>query len=121
MITRQPRYRVDIAVDCSTQGAFVGNRVTNISRGGVFIETCLPIDSQVDLQFTLPDWEVSIGAQGRVIWNYDMQQRSVHLVRGSGIQFTRMSAEHRALLESYLSRLAGAEPERPRTASTPSS
>ncbi len=103
--SRELRYRVDIRVDFATRDFFLANRITNISRGGVFIETQLPIHSEVDLRMTLPDTRVTIGARGRVIWNYDMRQGSMRLVAGSGIKFTEIEAEDRALLDSYLSKL----------------
>ena len=111
MVSREPRYAVDILVDCSTKDLFLANRVTNISRGGMFIETRLPLDAEIDLRFRLPGSELTFGARGRVVWNYDMRQGSVHLVAGSGIRFTEMEPEHRAALESCLRELAG--PRRP--------
>jgi uncharacterized protein (TIGR02266 family) len=103
---REPRYKVDIQVDYVTKDLFVANRVSNISRGGVFIQTPLPLHSEVELRFTLPDSEVTIGAKGLVVWNYDVRKDSSHLVCGSGIRFTEMAPQHRALLEAYLEKLA---------------
>lgn len=104
-MSREPRYKVEIQVDCSTKDLFLANRVTNISRGGVFIETQLPYDSEVDLQFRLEEPDVTIRAKGRVVWNYDMKQGSVHVVVGSGIRFTEMDPGQRALLQAYLDHL----------------
>lgn len=105
MESREPRYKVEIRVDCATRDLFTANRITNISRGGIFIETQLPIQAEVDLKLTLPDTRVTIGARGRVVWNYDMRQGSTALVAGSGIKFTDIDPEDRALLDSYLSKL----------------
>ncbi|MBI3995245.1 MAG: PilZ domain-containing protein, partial [Nitrospirae bacterium] len=43
------RIDVNIKVDYSTKGMFVSNYVTNLSKGGVFIQTNdpLPIQSQI--------------------------------------------------------------------------
>ena len=105
MRARGPRYHVAIQVNCATRDLFTANRITNISRGGVFIEKVLPLDSEVDLSFCLPDSQVTIGAKGRVVWTYDIRKDSIHLVEGSGIRFVEMSAEERQLLEDYLKKL----------------
>jgi uncharacterized protein (TIGR02266 family) len=104
-MSREPRYTVEIQVDCTTRDLFLANRVTNISSGGVFIETQLPIHSEVDLRFTLTEPLVTIGAKGRVVWNYDMMQGTARLVTGSGIRFTEMEPAHRELLTRYLEKL----------------
>ncbi len=105
MSSRVPRYSVAIQVNCATRDLFLANRITNISRGGVFIETVLPLDTEVDLSFSLPGSDVTIGAQGRVVWTYDIRKGSCHLVEGSGIRFVGMPAEERHLLEDYLAKL----------------
>jgi uncharacterized protein (TIGR02266 family) len=107
---RPGRFRVDIEVSCSTSGLFLSNRVTNISRGGLFIQSSspLPLQAEVDLALTLPETGATIQATGRVIWNYDVAKGSSHLVPGSGIKFVDISPGDRALLEDCLARLAGA-------------
>ncbi len=112
MTPRVPRYSVAIQVDCATRDLFVANRITNISRGGVFIETILPLDAEVDLSFSLPGPNVTIGTKGRVVWTYDIRKDSFHLVQGSGIRFVGMPAEHRLVLEDYLQQLTPAPAKR---------
>jgi len=107
---REPRFRVDIQVDCTTRDFFVANRMTNISRGGFFIEADLPLHSEIDLCFRLPGEKAAIGAKGRVIWTYDIRKNSARIVSGSGIKFTEMAHEHRLLLESYLRSLGAGTP-----------
>lgn len=107
--SRDPRYQVDIPVDYETRDLFLGSRVTNISRGGLFIRTenPLPIQTEVDLSFHLPDENATIQARGRVVWNYDVPRNSFHVVSGMGIKFIDLSAEQRARLETSLQRLSG--------------
>ncbi len=112
MTPRVPRYNVAIEVNCSTRDLFVANRITNISRGGVFIEKVLPLDADVDLSFSLPGPNVTIGAKGRVVWTYDIRKDSFHLVQGSGIRFVGMPAEERLVLEDYLQKLTPAPSKR---------
>jgi uncharacterized protein (TIGR02266 family) len=105
MTLRGPRYSVAIQVSCATRDAFLANRITNISRGGVFIETVLPLHADVDLTFSLPGSEVTIGAKGRVVWTYDMRKDSFRLRPGSGIRFVEIAEDQRRQLEECLSRL----------------
>jgi uncharacterized protein (TIGR02266 family) len=108
MASREPRYSVSINVDYSTRDMFLASRVTNLSRGGLFIESRhpLPIQSEIDLTFTLPEFQITICAKGRVVWNYDMRKGTHRLITGSGIRFTDISPEHRMILEAYLEKLA---------------
>lgn len=116
---RPGRYRVDIPVDCTTRDAFFSNRVMNLSRGGLFLrsDSPLPLQAEVDLEFTLPETGATIQARGRVIWNYDVAKCSSHIVAGSGIKFVDLSPADRARLEDCLARLALADapPPKPRT------
>jgi uncharacterized protein (TIGR02266 family) len=114
---REPRYKVEIRVDCATKDLFVSNRMMNISRGGFFIETNLPLHSEVDLVFRVPDSGVPISAKGCVLWTCDMKKGSTRLVAGSGIKFTAMDPQHRQLLESCLVALAQKSQPRDQTQS----
>jgi type IV pilus assembly protein PilZ len=102
-----PRYEVSIPVDCSTRHVFVSNHVCNISRGGLFIrsDSPLPLNADVSLVLHLPGTDQCIRATGRVIWNFDMQKGTTHIVPGTGIRFVGMPPSDRAILESYLARL----------------
>lgn len=102
------RYEVNIPVDCTTQHVFISNHVCNISRGGLFIRSDkpLPLQAEVSIVLRLPEAGTSIRATGRVVWNYDMQKGTSRIIPGSGIRFVDMSASDRAILESYLKRLA---------------
>jgi len=82
---KHPRYKVAIPVDCSTRDLFVSNHVC---KG-------------------------SIRATGRVIWNYDIERGTCHIVPRSGIRFVDMSASDRATLESNLAGLSPTVSARP--------
>jgi len=108
---REDRFEVDIAVDCSTKHLFLSNHVSNISRGGLFIQspTPMPLDSEVALVLRLPGYPRPILAKGRVVWHYDVRKGTSRIVPGSGIRFVDIPAGDRALLEDYLSRLVARE------------
>ncbi len=101
------RYEVSIPIDCSTRDVFVSNQVCNISRGGLFIrsDAPLPIDTEVSLVLRLPETGQCIRATGRVVWNYDMQKGTTHIVPGTGIRFLDIAASDRAALEELLAGL----------------
>jgi len=108
---REPRYHVDIRVDEQTSSMFTAGRVTNISRGGLFMETPtpLPIKSKIDLALQLPEIRTVLNVQGRVIWTYDIRRSNSQIMTGTGIKFEDITSEQRQVLESYLSRLAPRE------------
>jgi type IV pilus assembly protein PilZ len=102
-----PRHAVDLTVDCSTQDAFVSNRVTNLSRGGVFVRSDdpLPVGTEVALTLTLSGTGTTIRACGRVIWNYDVEKASSRMVRGMGIKLLDMGTDDRRKLLEYIGSL----------------
>ena len=107
MASRDPRYQVDIPVDYETRDLFLGSRVTNISRGGLFIRTDnpLPVQTEVSLSLHLPEDEAVIQARGRVVWNYDVPRNSFHVVSGMGIKFVDLPPEQMTRIEMSLKRL----------------
>lgn len=116
---REPRHSVDIRVDETTASLFTAGRVTNISRGGLFIESRppLPIQSVVDLALHLPEIDTVLNVRGRVVWSYDVKKTTSQLMTGSGIKFVGLSPAQLCVLESYIASL-GATAERPRYAAT---
>jgi uncharacterized protein (TIGR02266 family) len=105
---REPRYHVDIRVDEQTSSMFTAGRVTNISRGGLFMETPtpLPIQSKIDLALQLPEIRTVLNLHGRVVWTYDIRRSTSQIMTGTGIKFEDMTPEQHKVLENYLMRLA---------------
>lgn len=101
-----PRYDVDLRVDATTKDAFLSNRVSNISRGGLFLDTqSLPIGSEVMLTLKLGDTGGAIEALGQVAWSCDMRKDSIRVVSGSGIRFLWMPAGDLTQLQRFLDKL----------------
>ena len=102
------RFDVKIKVDYYTKDIFVSNYVTNLSKGGVFIETKtpLPVQSEIHFTFILPDFNVKIEANGKVVWTYDVKKGTGKVVSGMGIKFTDLSPRHKAQIEEYLVKLS---------------
>ncbi|MBI3811433.1 MAG: TIGR02266 family protein [Nitrospirae bacterium] len=102
------RFDVKIKVDYSTKGMFVSNYVTNLSKGGVFIQTedPLPLQSRIHLTFTLPEFNITIKAKGKVTWTYDIKKGTSTIIPGMGIKLTDLTAKHKALIEDYIGKLS---------------
>ena len=109
---REPRHRVDIRVDETTSGMFTAARVSNLSRGGLFIETNtpLPLQAPVELALRLPEIGTTVHVRGRVVWTFDVKKDSARLMTGSGIKFVDLGAEQRRALEEYLARVVARNP-----------
>jgi uncharacterized protein (TIGR02266 family) len=107
MPSRPARYPLDIPVDCSTGGFFASKRVTNISRGGLFVQSAdpLPLHAEVELALTLPDTGATILATGRVVWTHDIAKGSARIPPGSGIKFVDMAPGDKELLEACIEKL----------------
>jgi uncharacterized protein (TIGR02266 family) len=105
------RYQVEIKVDWSTREQFVSNHVTNLSRGGLFIECDVTLPLGAELNMVLwPPGDQPIRALGRVVWGYDVRRGTSKIVRGVGIRFIDISATDWLLLEKYLADLARTPP-----------
>lgn len=77
----------DEAVTCTAK---------DVSLGGVFVEVLAPyeVGTEVDLEFALPGTVLKVRAIGRVVWQ-DPEF-------GMGVEFTTMTAESRANVQSYI-------------------
>ncbi len=101
------RHPVNLRVDYSTRDAFLANRVSNLSQGGMFIatESPLPVQSELDLVLTLSEDGGHIHARGRVIWNYDIRKGTSRVIPGMGIKFVDLSPDDNRRLVDFLATL----------------
>jgi uncharacterized protein (TIGR02266 family) len=74
----------------------------NVSRGGVFVETGLPLGrhSEVALRFTLPEVGIEIAPTAEVIWRRDKPDRGEPA--GLGLRFLDLDREARERLVDYV-------------------
>ncbi len=101
---KAPRYEVSINVDHDSLYMFTGNYVSNLSKGGFFIETNdpLPVQSDIDLTLFIGELGKKIKVQGKVAWNYDRTKDGGKMKTGMGIKFTDLSPENKTILTEYL-------------------
>ena len=91
----------------SSQEAILSGLSSNLSVGGIYLRTKLPleIDDTLKLSFSLPyqEQEVSISCNARVAWtNSDVKRHKPDYDSGVGLQFLDISHEDRSTLSNFL-------------------
>ena len=97
------RVPVDFDVKCEVSGspAFMGKAV-NISTGGMFLRTSVPIevDVRIGLEFLLPETLNSIQVDGKSMWSRPSEVDD-ELWQGTGIKFDDLGETCLNLLWEY--------------------
>lgn len=98
---KHPRIDVWIEVTFKSSNEFVTSYMSNISKGGVYIQTEDPMDlgTVLALTFQLPGQENLIKIKGKVVW---YNPPGGMKVPGMGVQFAEMPEEDRHILEGFL-------------------
>jgi uncharacterized protein (TIGR02266 family) len=103
---RAARLHHEIPVAYRSVGSFLTDWATNISHGGLFINTRkpLPIGTAVKLLIQLPGASFPYQLQGRVtrVSEYD---NHANMVPGMGIEFTDVDEAKRREIASFVDRL----------------
>jgi type IV pilus assembly protein PilZ len=104
------RLPVEVKVDYRTVGSFITDYTKNISRGGMFIRTSLPLEvgERVRLRITLPDGDAPFALDAVVKWTSTLRDRDKH-PPGMGVEFVDFDDHVRQQLE----RLVGTYSNRP--------
>jgi c-di-GMP-binding flagellar brake protein YcgR len=76
----------------------VSGQLTDLSLGGCYLEITSPFPVSTRVTLSMRAAGVELRSEGVV--------RVMHPDKGMGVEFTQTTAEHRALLEGFLSRLA---------------
>lgn len=84
-------------------------RISNISLGGVFIDTSVPfpIGTYIELDFTIPGKPGTIHAEGIVKWSNG--EHNANLPVGMGIEFLRVSTPSRSAIVNYVEEATSSE------------
>jgi type IV pilus assembly protein PilZ len=94
--SRTRRIPVHLAITRSTLGTFLDSEIMNLSKGGVFIRTDLPLPpgSEIDFEFTLPNSNKVVRAEGVVVWSRKRALKSSAYLPdhppGMGVQFRKL-------------------------------
>ena len=103
---RSPRLHHEVTVAYRSAGRFLTDWATDISRGGLFINTRNPLalGTVVKLIIQLPGAEFPIDLSGRVTRVVDLDERG-STPPGMAVEFLDLDAERRARLEELVERL----------------
>jgi len=103
---RASRLHHELPVAYRTVGSFLTDWATNISRGGLFINTRkpLPVGSEVKLIIQLPGAEAPFDVTGRVTRVAEWDNRS-NVAPGMGIEFTDLEGAKRDRLAALVDKL----------------
>lgn len=100
---RTERLPAEVKVDYRTVGSFITDYTQNISKGGMFIRTSLPLDvgEKVRLRLTLPGGDAPFALDGIVKWVATLREREKH-APGMGVEFVDFDDEVRHQLEAFV-------------------
>jgi type IV pilus assembly protein PilZ len=103
---RATRLHHEIPVAYRSVGSFLTDWATNISQGGLFINTRNPlaVGTEVRILIQLPGESEAAALDGRVtrVTAYDNQQ---NMVPGMGVEFTALEPTRRAELDRFVQKL----------------
>jgi len=78
-------------------------QVLNMSAAGLYVYTksALPMNTLLDLEFSIPGSPVSLEATGRVSWIADKELQP-HAYPGMGVSFTHLTAERERAIVDFI-------------------
>jgi type IV pilus assembly protein PilZ len=103
---RSPRLHHEVPVAYRSEGSFLTDWATDISRGGLFINTRKPlaVGTVVKLILQLPGAAFPFDVSGRVTRAVELDERG-SAPAGMAIEFLDLDVERRARIEELVERL----------------
>ncbi len=103
---RSARLHHELPVAYRSVGSFLSDWATNISRGGLFINTRkpLPVGTVVKLIIQLPDTAFPVDIKGKVTRVTEFANRA-NQVPGMAIEFIDVDESKRAMIERFVDKL----------------
>lgn len=100
------RLHHEIPVAYRTVGSFLTDWATNISRGGLFINTRkpLPVGTDVKILVQLPGTAFPYQLEGRVTRVTEFDNHA-NMVPGMGVEFTSVDEPKRREIDAFVARL----------------
>jgi type IV pilus assembly protein PilZ len=100
---REGRQTAEVKVDYRTVGSFITDYSKDISQGGLFIATSLPLEigESVRLRITLPGRDLPFALEGVVRWNAKPTEREKGPA-GMGIEFLNFDEAVREELRRFV-------------------
>jgi uncharacterized protein (TIGR02266 family) len=105
---RAARLHHEIPVAYRSVGSFLTDWATNISQGGLFINTRkpLPVGTEVKILVQLPGASFPFQLEGRVTRVTEFDNHA-NLVPGMGVEFTGVDEPRRREIQAFVDRLRG--------------
>ena len=93
-----------VKMSFESESDFFRAYIGNLAKGGLFVKTgkILPVDTLLNVEFTLPDSNHVIHTTGKVVWTRSKDRSSDKIPPGMGVQFIDMSPEDEKLLKKYI-------------------
>lgn len=103
------RVDLDAPVRIHLSGGYLGGRVRNLSRGGLFVEAecSLPVNTRVTLEFQLPETKVSLSPSAQVVWQ---TAAAVGGQRGMGLRFLALDRTSARQIDAFVLERAAGKP-----------
>ncbi|MFP2903565.1 TIGR02266 family protein [Pyxidicoccus sp. 3LFB2] len=104
---RAPRVEYELPVAYSSVSGFVTDWATNLSKGGLYINTDkpLPVDTVVRLLVTLPGAHFPVELKGRVTRINAMGAVAAHQSPGMAVEFVDVDDDKRSRIGEFVERL----------------
>ncbi len=98
------RVPTEADVLCETPGSFFSGKLQDISTGGAYVHSSVPLepDSRVRLTFCTYRDRMPLELEGRVAWSNPKGMRKRSLPEGAGIEFTDCDASTRRRLQEFI-------------------
>lgn len=98
-----PRHVAEVKVDYRSAGSFMTDYAANISKGGIFIKTSLPlpVGERVRLRLTLPGGDAPFALDGVVKWVSTLRDKDKPMA-GMGVEFVNFDDEIREKLKALV-------------------
>jgi uncharacterized protein (TIGR02266 family) len=92
---RDDRIDTSIDVDYSTYSSYHLRKITNVSKGGLYIRTQEPppVGTDLEVRFKLPDQKRELNLSVKVAWTYKQPETVALNSSGMGVQFNNISDE----------------------------
>ncbi|MCB0326312.1 MAG: PilZ domain-containing protein [Bdellovibrionales bacterium] len=104
---RGDRTPVKIDVNLKSMGPYYLSKLSNLSKGGAFIQHPKPeaVGSHLEISFTLPEQSQTITLKARVAWTYIQPGKAEPNGTGMGVQFLDVKADEEEQIQTYISAL----------------
>jgi len=99
------RFPAEVKIDYRSVGSFITDYSANMSKGGVFVQTSLPlaVDTKVKLRVTLPGHQLPFCLDGVVRWSRSAKDGEPN--PGMGIQFDNFDDATKREIEKFITSL----------------